>query len=61
MKVFLQFRLFDSIKTKCVKNLKTRPVACTINIYDRRFYNRNDIGKYYNTLEMIVIDDLSLS
>jgi len=26
-------------------------VACTINIYDRRFYDRNDIGLYYNTLE----------
>jgi hypothetical protein len=38
-----------------------RPVACTINIYDRRFYDRNDIGLYYNTLEMIVIDDPSLS
>ncbi len=36
-------------------------VACTINIYDRRFYYRNDIGLYYNTLETIVIDDPSLS
>jgi hypothetical protein len=55
-------------------NLKIRPrgtlpnlflvlatlVACTINIYDRRFYDRNDIGLYYNTLETIVIDDPSL-
>ncbi len=24
--------------------------ACTINIYDRRFYDRNDIGLNYNTL-----------
>ncbi len=37
------------------------PVACTINIYDRRFYDRNNIGLYYNTLETIVIDDPSLS
>ncbi len=36
-------------------------VACTINIYDRRFYDRNDIGLYYNTLETIVIVDPSLS
>jgi hypothetical protein len=36
-------------------------VACTINIYDHRFYDHNDIGLYYNTLEMIVIDDPSLS
>jgi hypothetical protein len=36
-------------------------VACTINIYDRRFYERNNIGLYYNTLETIVIDDPSLS
>ncbi len=35
--------------------------ACTINIYNRRFYDRIDIGLYYNTLEMIVIDDPSLS
>jgi hypothetical protein len=26
-----------------------RPVACTINIYDLRFYNRNDIGLYFKT------------
>ncbi len=39
----------------------TYPVACTINIYDHRFYDRNDIGLYYNTLEKIVIDDPSLS
>jgi hypothetical protein len=38
-----------------------RLVACTINIYDRRFYYHNDIGLYYNTLETIVIDDPSLS
>ncbi len=37
------------------------PVACTINIYDRRFYDHNDIGLYYNTLETIAIDDPSLS
>jgi len=37
------------------------PLACTINIYDCRFYDRNDIGLYYNTLEMIVIDDPCLS
>jgi hypothetical protein len=37
------------------------PVACTINIYDRRFYDRNDICLYYNTLETIVIDDPSLN
>jgi hypothetical protein len=36
-------------------------VACTINIYDHRFYDRNDIGLYYNTLETIVIDDPSLT
>ncbi len=36
-------------------------VACTINIYDRRFYYRNDIGLCYNTLETIVIDNPSLS
>ncbi len=36
-------------------------VACTINIYDRRFYYRNDIGLHYNTLETILIDDPSLS
>jgi len=36
-------------------------VACTINIYDHRFYDCNDIGLYYNTLETIVIDDPSLS
>ncbi len=41
------------------KNLD--PAACTINIYDRRFYDCNNIGLYYNTLEMIVIDDPSLS
>ncbi len=36
-------------------------VACTLNIYDCRFYDRNDIGLYYNTLEMIVIDNPSLN
>ncbi len=41
--------------------LTIKTVACTINIYDRRFYNGNDIGLYYKTLEMIVIDDPSLS
>ena len=38
-----------------------RSVACTINIYDHRFYDHNDIGLYYNTLETIVIDYPSLS
>ncbi len=41
--------------------LLSRAVACTINIYDHRFYDHNDIGLYYNTLEMIIIDDPSLS
>ncbi len=36
-------------------------VVCNINIYDRRFYDRNDIGLYYNTLETIKIDDPSLN
>jgi hypothetical protein len=45
----------------CQKMVKLTPVACTINIYDRRFYDRNDIGLYYNTLETIVIDNPSLS
>jgi hypothetical protein len=36
-------------------------VAYTINIYDRKFYDRNNIGLYYNTLETIIIDDPSLS
>ncbi len=44
-----------------VKTNSKRSVACTINIYDRRFYDHNDIGLYYNTLERIVIDDPSLS
>ncbi len=48
-------------KIHCSSQLKVRPVACTINIYDHRFYDRNDIGLYYNTLETIVIDDPSLS
>ncbi len=29
--------------------LSVCPVACTINIYDRRFYNCKDIGLYYKT------------
>jgi hypothetical protein len=29
--------------------ITTQPVACTINIYDRRFYDHNDIGLYYKT------------
>ncbi len=45
----------------CTDRVLHAPVACTINIYDRRFYDCNDIGLYYNTLETIVIDDPSLS
>jgi hypothetical protein len=44
-----------------VHEWQMRTVACTINIYDRRLYDRNDIGLYYNTLETRVIDDPSLS
>ncbi len=52
--------LFTTVKGTTVET-QSSPVACTINIYNRRFNNRNDIGLYYNTLETIVIDDPSLS
>jgi hypothetical protein len=47
--------------SRTIKETRLSSVACTINIYDRRFYNRTDIGLYYNTLETIVTDDPSLS
>ncbi len=52
---------YDMPKNTAIVLYFIKTVACTINIYDRRFYYRNDIGLYYNTLEMIVIDDPSLS
>ncbi len=50
-----------SAQLNLILSWKEYPVACIINIYDRRFYDRNDIGLYYNTQETIVIDDPSLS
>jgi hypothetical protein len=60
-KIFGENDSAEKLVTNETYKEKRIPLACTINIYNRRFYDRNDIGLYYNTLEMIVIDDPSLS
>ena len=60
-KIFGEDDSAEKLVTNETYKEKKIPVACTLNIYDHRFYDCNDIGLYYNTLEMIVIDDPSLS
>ncbi len=59
----MEQRTFENVNNHLNTNIYSyleTSVACTINIYDHRFYDRNDIGLYYNTLETIIIDDPSL-